>query len=120
MTDLRQEGERLWRRAIEALRHRQQWSTACDLMTPSEAASDYLDRTGDLRLADFVQRFYYPQRYGEQTGSMSLNEAMRLITDLEGNPAVEVETQASTGRDSLGDVTAIPPILCGLCGRSTR
>lgn len=121
MTGLRSESEALWRRAVAALRRRDQWPEAADLSTPAEAAALLEVWCGDARLLAFVEGFYYPQRYGEQTGAMSLEEATWLVANLERNAAVEVARQPDSGAEVKPASQLRPqPVNCGLCGRDTR
>jgi hypothetical protein len=121
MSMLRLQSEELWHRAVAALRRRGQWLSAAELMTPAEAADLLRSRFADPRLAAFVEGFYYPQRYGDQTGSMSLEDATRLIIDLEGKAALQIQgRQADPSAQSPVESAPPTPVLCGICRRNTR
>jgi hypothetical protein len=104
--------ELLWRRAVAALAARGQLPPAAGTMTPAEIARA-LRTAGDDRLRCFVDGYYYPERYGQTTGSLTADQAERIVAAIEGERSPSV----AGSRPARGQSGAP---LCAICGERPR
>jgi len=103
----------LWLRAVRAADARGLVPGNRAALTPGEVAAEASLR-GEHRLAELVNRWYYPSSYGRVPGTLSDDDAARIVATLEAENAI---TKAAEARaPAVKKPRAPTPINCDLCG----
>lgn len=80
--------EALWTRLLALLREQGRMPLRSEPLTPHEIALHCHETDGDDRVRRFVDGFYYPARFGQTTGSLSVAEAEVLVDSFEKRAAI--------------------------------
>lgn len=107
--------EALWLRAVDAVGKRGLLPERPSSLTPRELGSEVAIR-GEDRLLQLALDWYYPASYGRTRGSLSYEEAARLVAGLEAATAL-----VETGPQIAPQAAEHPPLRkrtrgCDLCG----
>jgi len=96
----------LWNDLCGLLHTRGELPLRHEVMTPNEIAEAVLRTSGDRRSKRFVWDFYYPRHYGREPGTLSDDEARKLI-----------ESYASRQPEppTPAEQAAIESERCGIC-----
>ena len=106
----------LWLRAVRAADARGLLPANRSPLTPGELAAE-VARRGEDRLTRLVDGWYYPASYGRIRGTLSDDEAVRIVAALEADiaPVALVQPQIVPPVSAPPRVQRIPT--CELCGR---
>lgn len=109
--------EALWPRAVSAVGKRGLLPEKAFMLTPRELGSEVALR-GDERLLQLALGWYYPASYGRTRGSLSDEEATRLVDALEAATAFAQAAPPEQISQPPADVprTRQKTKSCELCG----
>ncbi len=112
--------EALWLRALRAARARGLVPNGASPLTPRELAAEAA-RRGEGRLARLVDDWYYPASYGLVRGSLSDDDAGRLVVELEAQTAATAVAETASAADAPAEPAAEKTPAraetdCALCG----
>jgi hypothetical protein len=105
----------LWLRAVNAADARGLLPPNHARLTPAELAAE-VARRGENRLARLVECWYYPASYGHIRGSLSDEEAERLVAAMEAQMTQSPIALPQIAAPAVKDSTPRRPPECELCG----
>ncbi len=110
--------ETLWLRALHAADVRGLVPAHRSPLTPGEIAAEAA-RRGEDRLAQLVRGWYYPASYGGVRGTLTDEDAGRIVASLEADVVAEVARADVAPAKTVLSVAQVPPARhtnCQLCG----
>jgi hypothetical protein len=107
------EARSLWNRLLDRLDDAGLLTLRFSTETPAEVAKHIQRRTGDDRVLRFVWRYYYPQIFGGEPGTMTDREAGILIESFK-KPPIDHAPLVAAPADKKGE----KPPLCAYCGEN--